>query len=48
MFSREFAEEAAVVFAGNGIQVYIFRQLTSVPELSFAVRHLKAAGGVVI
>lgn len=47
-FSREFAEEAAVVFAGNGIQVYIFQQLTSVPELSFAVRHLKADGGVVI
>jgi len=47
-YSREFAEETACVFAGNGIKAYIFKQLTSVPELSFAVRHLRAAGGVVI
>ena len=47
-FSREFAEETACVFAANGIQALIFKQLTSVPELSFAVRHLKADGGVVI
>ncbi len=39
-YSREFAEETACVFAGNGIKAYIFKQLTSVPELSFAVRHL--------
>lgn len=47
-FSREFAEETACVFAANGIEAFIFRELTSVPELSFAVRHLKADGGVVI
>ncbi|MDD4356728.1 MAG: phospho-sugar mutase [Smithellaceae bacterium] len=47
-FSLEFARETACVFAGNGIQACIFKQLTSVPELSFAVRHLKADGGVVI
>ena len=47
-FSREFAEEAASVFAANGIKVCIFKEITSVPELSFAVRHLKADGGVVI
>ncbi len=47
-FSSEFARETACVFAGNGIQACIFKQLTSVPELSFAVRHLKADGGVVI
>lgn len=47
-FSREFAEETASVFAGNGIRAFIFKELTSVPELSFAVRHLKANGGVVI
>jgi len=47
-FSAEFARETACVFAGNGIQACIFKQLTSVPELSFAVRHLKADGGVVI
>ena len=47
-FPREFAKEAACVFAGNGITACIFEQLTSVPELSFAVRHLKADGGIVI
>jgi len=47
-FSSEFAKEAACVFAGNGIKACIFEQLTSVPELSFAVRHLKADGGIVI
>lgn len=47
-FSQEFAMSTACVFAGNGIQACIFKQLTSVPELSFAVRHLKADGGVVI
>ncbi|MGB5217847.1 MAG: phospho-sugar mutase [Smithella sp.] len=47
-FSREFAEETACVFAANGIRAFIFRELTSVPELSFAVRHLKADGGIVI
>ena len=47
-FSSEFAKEAACVFAGNGISACLFEQLTSVPELSFAVRHLKADGGIVI
>jgi phosphoglucomutase len=48
LFSREFAEEAASVFAANSIKAFIFKELTSVPELSFAVRHLKADGGIVI
>jgi phosphoglucomutase len=47
-YSREFAEETACVFAGNGIKACIFKKLTSVPELSFAVRDLKADGGIVI
>ncbi|MHB8137399.1 MAG: phospho-sugar mutase [Smithellaceae bacterium] len=47
-YSSEFAKEAACVFAGNGIRACLFEQLTSVPELSFAVRHLKADGGIVI
>ena len=47
-FSREFAEETARVFAANGIKAFLFKELTSVPELSFAVRRLKADGGVVI
>ncbi len=46
--SDEFAEEAARVFAGNGIKAYVFDSLRPTPELSFAVRYLKAAGGIVI
>jgi phosphoglucomutase len=46
--SSEFAMEAAKVFAGNGIKVYLFDELRPTPELSFAVRYLKAAGGIVI
>ncbi len=46
--SPEFAAEAAGVFAGNGIKAYLFDSLRPVPELSFAVRHLGAAAGVVV
>jgi len=46
--SPEFALEAARVFAGNGITTYLFDELRPTPELSFAVRFLKAAAGVVI
>lgn len=47
-FSAEFALETARVMAGNGIKAYIFESLRTTPELSFAVRELKAVGGVVI
>ncbi len=47
-FSAEFALETARVMAGNGIKAYIFESLRTTPELSFAVRELGAAGGVVI
>lgn len=47
-FSAEFALETARVMAGNGIKAYIFESLRTTPELSFAVRELKASGGVVI
>lgn len=47
-FSSEFAMETALVMAGNGIKAYIFDELRPTPELSFAVRHLGCAGGVVI
>jgi phosphoglucomutase len=47
-FSREFAVEAALVFAGNGIKTFVFSKLRPTPELSFAVRHLKACAGIVI
>jgi len=46
--SQEFALEAARVFAGNGITAYLFDELRPTPELSFAVRFLNAAAGVVI
>ncbi len=47
-FSPEFTLEAALVLAGNGIVAKLFPSLRSTPELSFAVRHLKATGGIVI
>lgn len=46
--SAEFSMEAAKVFAANGIITYLFDELRPTPELSFAVRHLKAAAGIVI
>lgn len=46
--SREFAMDAAGVFAGNGIKTYVFRELRPTPELSYAVRKLNAVAGVVI
>lgn len=47
-FSREFAAEAASVLNGNNIKVYLFTELRPTPELSFAVRQLQAAAGIVI
>ena len=46
--SREFCMETAGVLAAQGIRAFIFDDLRTTPELSFAVRHQKAAGGVVI
>ena len=46
--SKEFAYEAAKVFSGNGIKVYMYDKIRSTPELSFAIRQLKAAGGLVL
>ena len=46
--SREFAQEAALCLAANGIKVYIFPSLRPTPELSFAVRHLNCFGGIMI
>ncbi len=47
-FSVEFCRETAGVLAANGIKAYIFDSLRPTPELSYAVRHLGAFGGVVI
>ncbi|GAX90981.1 phospho-sugar mutase [Effusibacillus lacus] len=46
--SPEFAAEAAGVLAQNGIKAYLFRELRPTPMLSFALRHLRAAAGIVI
>ncbi|NQX70583.1 phospho-sugar mutase [Paenibacillus alba] len=46
--SPEFALEAALVFAGNGIKAYLFQTLHATPQLSFAVRYLGANAGVVV
>lgn len=46
--SETFAKRAAGVFAANGIRVYLYRELMPTPALSFAVRHLKCSGGIVI
>ena len=47
-FSREFAEETAKVLVANGIKVYLFDAVHSVPEVSFGIRTLGCAAGVMI
>ncbi len=47
-FSREFAEETAKVLAHEGIKVYLFDTVHSVPEVSFGIRELGCAAGVMI
>lgn len=46
--SPEFALTSALVLAANGIQAKVFPELRPTPQLSFAVRALKASGGIVI
>ncbi len=46
--SPELSRLAAEVCAANGFKVYYFESFRSTPELSFAVRHLGAATGIVI
>lgn len=46
--SKEFAEECAKVLGEMKIKVYLFSKITPTPELSFAVRHLRAQGGIII
>src|SRR5690554_1546123 len=46
--SKEFAMEAAKTLAVHGIPSYVFEDLRPTPELSFAVRHLKTAAGIMI
>jgi len=46
--SPEFALETALVLAGNGIVAKVFKSLRPTPQLSYAVRALRATGGIVI
>lgn len=46
--SHAFAQATASVFAGNGIEVFLFPELRPTPELSYAIRTLKCKAGVVI
>ena len=46
--SDVFSKIAAEVFAANGIKAYIFPQLMPVPCVSYAVRYLKCAAGIMV
>jgi phosphoglucomutase len=47
-FSKQFTELTAKIAAENGCDAFVFDGPRSVPELSFAVRSLRANAGVVI
>ncbi|WP_088189050.1 phospho-sugar mutase [Desulfosporosinus sp. FKA] len=47
-FSADFALEAALILAQNGVKAYLFDDLRPTPELSFAVRELKTIAGIVV
>lgn len=47
-FSKEFARDTALVLCHEGVPAFLFDALRPVPILSYAVRHLHAAAGVVI
>ena len=44
--SPEFADEAALCLAANGIKAYVFESLRPTPELSYAVRKLGCTAGI--
>ncbi len=45
-FSPEFADEAALCLAANGIKAYVFESLRPTPEISYAVRKLSCIAGI--
>lgn len=47
-YSKEFAKAAALIFVANGFTCYLFSDLRTTPELSFAIRQLKCHTGVVV
>lgn len=46
--SEEFTMASAKVLNSLGIKVYLFKALAPTPQLSYAVRYLNAAGGIVV
>ena len=46
--SRLFAEVAAQVLAGNGIHVYLLKDMRPTPYVSFAIRYKKCQAGIMI
>lgn len=46
--SPDFADEAALCLAANGIKAYVFESLRPTPELSFALRTLGCTAGIVV
>ena len=46
--SKEFALEAAQIISAKEIKVYLFKELRPTPVLSYAIRYLKAGGGLMI
>ena len=46
--SDTLARTVAEVFSANNIKVYLFSDLRTTPELSFAVRHLNCHAGIVL
>ena len=46
--SDVFAKTAAEVFAGNGIKVFIYKELMPTPCLSYAVRELHCSAGIMV
>ncbi len=47
-FSDRFAQISADILAGNGFKVILTPEPTPTPSVSYAVKHLNAAGGVMI
>jgi phosphoglucomutase len=46
--SKKFAKIVAAVLSANNIKVFLFEDLRTTPELSFAVRHLDCDAGIVL